>query len=319
MKRVLLIFLVLFLAVAVWFRWLDELDPVTVKGEIQTQTAILKERSQTFSLKDEIARIIEMLDRFFSVAPEEMVVIIPSEDSNELYVITQDSENVVENLSVQPSEEFPVIETEILENLPEVDPNLSNSSVGYPAPVADPIESLSPAPTTEVIVLEEQTSNELSSDPLVSQEFDFNQLQETVPGSFLPYNLQSVEPLFISNFVHPEAGCNWLGIAGQIFGVNNEPKEGLIVVVEGAVNNSMVEVLGFSGLAQAYGPGGYELVLSEVNNPGIFWIQLFDVEGNPLSEIYSFQMNGTCEQNLAIINFTLNNDAESKYVPTVTP
>ncbi|MBE0687781.1 MAG: hypothetical protein IH585_17445, partial [Anaerolineaceae bacterium] len=156
---------------------------------------------------------------------------------------------------------------------------------------------------------------DVSESPII----EFNQLQETVPGSFLPYDLQSVDPLYTTNFVHPEAGCNWMGVAGQIFGEILEPKDGLVVVVEGAVNNSMVEVLGYSGIAQSYGPGGYELFLSEVNSPGIFWVQLFDIQGNPLSGIYSFQMNGTCEQNLAVINFSLKTDAESKYVPTVTP
>jgi len=333
MKRVLIIFLVLFLAVAVWFRWLDELDPETVKGEIQTQTTLLKEKSKTFSLKDEIANIIAVLDRFFSAPPKEMVVIIPSNDSSEMLVVTQNPDNVVENYSLDPSAEYTIVDSEILENPPAVDLSVLDSSLGYPAPMADPVETLAPAETAAIAdvnqqpvdiadvnvgtaAVQEPPVDEVSSD---TQSFEFNQLQETVPGSFLPYNLQSVDPFYTTNFVHPESGCDWLGVAGQIFSENMEPKDGLIVVVEGAVNNSMVEVLGFSGLAQSYGPGGYELVLSNTNKPGIFWIQLFDVNGSPLSGIYSFQTNGTCEQNLAIINFTLNSGPESKYVPTVTP
>ncbi len=171
---------------------------------------------------------------------------------------------------------------------------------------------------TEIVAVE--SVDVVASDTTSAEsEMAFNQLQESVPGSFLPFNLQSVEPLYTTNFVHPEAGCDWMGVAGQIFDEDQQPVNGMVVVVEGVTNNTMIELLGYSGLAEAYGPGGYELVLSDVNGPGIFWIQLFGEDGKPLSEIYSFQMDGTCEQNLAVINFTVKTEVQSKFVPTVNP
>lgn len=329
MKRALVILLFVLMFTAAWFRWFDEIDPDTVKADLKSQATLLKEKSKTFSFKDEVSQIITALDRFFSPPEEEIVsdedlvvVLFPNElvESAPVEEVgnSDGSENTDEELTIDDPEA-----TIVVQETPQFfqDPNL-----GYPAPIVDP--SLS-STTEQIVENPEQTEDVLESSDTTEQiqvvdvpestTIEFNQLQETVPGSFLPYDLQSVEPLYTTNFVHPEAGCNWMGVAGQIFGENLEPKDGLVVVVEGAVNNNMVEILGYSGLAQSYGPGGYELFLSEVNSPGIFWVQLFDVQGNPLSGIYSFQMNGTCEQNLAIINFSLKSDAESKYVPTQTP
>lgn len=337
MKRALVILLFVLMLTAAWFRWFDEIDPDSVKADLKSQATLLKEKSTTFSLKEEVSQIITALDHFFSpaevemVSDDDLVVLIPTDEPVEIVPVgevvkTDETEIPVEEFSIEPTEEITVDEPEALVKIEETPQFSPDPNMGYPAPVVDPsINS-----TTELVVenpeqtegvTETSAQNEQNQvvDGSESPIIEFNQLQETVPGSFLPYDLQSVEPLYTTNFVHPEAGCNWMGVAGQIFGENLEPKDGLVVVVEGAVNNSMVEVLGYSGLAQSYGPGGYELFLSQVNSPGIFWVQLFDVQGKPLSDIYSFQMNGTCEQNLAVINFSLKSDAESKYVPTVTP
>jgi hypothetical protein len=336
-KRFLVILLFVLMLTAACFRWFDEIDPGTVKADIKSQATLLKEKSATFSLEEEISQIILALDHFFSPAEVEMfsdddlVVFIPTAEPVEIVpvdevVMTEESENPDEDISIEPKEEFTINSPEPQVDIEETPQFSPDPNMGYPAPLVDPslrstMEQIveNPEQTEGVTDSLELAGSIQVTDAPESPTMEFNQLQETVPGSFLPFDLQSVEPLYTANFVHPEDGCNWMGVAGQIFAENLEPKDGLVVVVEGAVNNSMVEVLGYSGLAQSYGPGGYELFLSHVNSPGIFWVQLFDVQGNPLSGIYSFQMNGTCEQNLALINFTLKSDAESKYVPTMTP
>ncbi|MDO9087407.1 MAG: hypothetical protein Q7U53_14455 [Anaerolineaceae bacterium] len=319
MKRGLLIVMFGLILVAAWFRWFDEIEPEMVKEEAQIQLAFLKERFQDFSLKAELAQINSALDSFFSpkeeLVEDEMVLVVETEmpEKEPVWELTITDENLVpeEELSVSPTEEHT---TEPAELPVEVQPTMESAitvTEGYPAPGM--------APALDYAAVAEPSEAPQEATETESSLMEFNQLQETVPGSFLPYDLQSVEPLYMANFVHPEEGCNWMGVAGQIFDENLQPKDGMVVVVEGVVNNTMVEFLGFSGLAQTYGPGGYELVLSQGNSPGIFWIQLFDVAGNPLSGIYSFQMDGTCEKNLAVINFSIKSDAESKYVPTVTP
>ncbi len=287
------------------------------------------------------------MDKFFSPAEEldeqDYVFEYPNVDFTEeekveepeiFYATEETTEavNPIEELIVEST----MLPTETEDSLAVV----SNADQGYPAPMMVPVTIVDPSESVEVGETQEEaaeqspeTSTEqptevaavenldvVASDTIsADSEMVFNQLQESVPGSFLPFNLQSVEPLYTTNFVHPEAGCDWMGVAGQIFDEDQQPVNGMVVVVEGVTNNTMIELLGYSGLAEAYGPGGYELVLSDVNGPGIFWIQLFGEDGNPLSEIYSFQMDGTCEQNLAVINFTVKTEVQSKFVPTVNP
>ena len=45
----------------------------------------------------------------------------------------------------------------------------------------------------------------------------------------LPYHLQSVNPVYLQNFVHPEAGCNWMGVGGQVFDKQGDPTQNLVV------------------------------------------------------------------------------------------
>ncbi|HSM25977.1 MAG TPA: hypothetical protein VK856_14025 [Anaerolineaceae bacterium] len=321
MKRGLLILMFGLILVAAWFRWFDEMDPEMVKAEFQNQVMVFKEKMADFSLKQEISKVVTVLDTFFS--PADAI-------ENENYVFEYNSTETLPEVVLQEPQTFYATEEEIafateelvVESTVEPTDEVGEAELavpmdaGYPAPMMVPVTIVEP--TQQVVETQEEIQ---STDPVVasSSTMHFNQLQQSVPGSFLPYNLQSVDPLYTTNFAHTEVGCNWMGVAGQIFDENQQPINGMVVVVEGVTNNSMIELLGYSGLAEAYGPGGYELVIGEVNGPGIFWIQLFGEDGKPLSEIYSFQMNGTCEQNLAVINFTVKTDVVSKFVPTVNP
>lgn len=342
MKRFLVIVLFLLIVTAVWFRWLDEIDPATVKAEFATQQVEFKEKMTDFSLKRELSQITTALDKFFS--PKEDV------EENESSFDYQASDFLTEEPSEEP-EVYNMTEQEVLNALEEyqAEPTdipaetggldvASTLDQGYPAPMMAPVTIVDPVgdaasdqrtdlnQSSGAVASDVPQVTETPVDIVVASEGEleepavvFNQLQESIPGSFLPYNLQSVEPLYTANFAHPEAGCDWMGVAGQIFDEDQQPVNGMVVVVEGVTNNTMIELLGYSGLADVYGPGGYELVLSNVNGPGIFWIQLFGEDGKPLSEIYSFQMDGTCEQNLAVINFTVKTEEQSKFVPTVNP
>lgn len=315
MKRGLLILMFVVILVAAWFRWFDEMDPKMVKAEFQNQVVVFKEKMADFSFKQEISKVVTALDTFFSPAEA---------NNNENYVFEYNSPESLPEVVLQEPQTFYATEEEMVYATEEfvvessVEPTeavgaaelASPMDAGYPAPMRIPVTIVEPTQQPEQVTDSASTS---------STSMQFSQLQQSVPGSFLPYNLQSVDPLYTTNFAHPEAGCNWMGVAGQIFDENMQPINGMVVVVEGVTNNSMIELLGYSGLAEAYGPGGYELVLGEVNGPGIFWIQLFGEDGKPLSEIYSFQMSGTCEENLAVINFTVKTDVVSKFVPTVNP
>ncbi len=47
------------------------------------------------------------------------------------------------------------------------------------------------------------------------------------------YIIQPSTPVYMRNFVHTAEACNWLGVAGQVFGPDEIPVTGLIVKVWG--------------------------------------------------------------------------------------
>lgn len=188
---------------------------------------------------------------------------------------------------------------------------LTNTPQGYPAPLEE-TQEISPPEVTEVPTL---AATAMPS-PTPTATSMFENLKPLTGDQVVPFGLQSVNPVFIANFVNTEDGCNWMGIAGQVFDESKLPVDGLVVVVEGIVDGNKVESLGFSGLSAAYGPAGYEVVLGDKSVTGEFWLQLFDQEGNPLSDIYSFDTPGGCEQNLGILNFTLKTQEVSKFIPS---
>ena len=206
--------------------------------------------------------------------------------------------------------------TEIIPTEPLVLPTATlmptNTPQGYPAPFVE-TQEISPPQVTEIPTL---AATEMPT-VMPTATSMFENLKPLSGDQVVPFGLQSVSPVFISNFANQEAGCNWMGIAGQIFDEDQFPVDGLVVVVEGTVDGNKVESLGFSGLSAAYGPAGYEVVLGDKSVSGEFWLQLFDQEGNPLSDIYSFETPGGCEQNLGVLNFTLKIKQVGEFFPSV--
>ena len=119
------------------------------------------------------------------------------------------------------------------------------------------------------------------------------------------YALQAGNPLYLRNFAHPDQECTWMGVAGQVFDKNNQPMSNVVVVVEGFLGDQAVDQIGLAGLAPAYGPGGYEVLLA--NQPTAskqtLFISLYDLSGQPLSYLTAFDTYAECEKNLILINF----------------
>ncbi|KPL82428.1 hypothetical protein SE15_09730 [Thermanaerothrix daxensis] len=130
--------------------------------------------------------------------------------------------------------------------------------------------------------------------------------------------VQSASPAFIPAFRYASLGCNWMGVAGQVFGAGGNPLPNLVVSASGNVAGQSVDALGFTGLVTDYGPGGYEIQLANRVAPAIFWIQVYDLQGAPLSEAQMFQMGDDCAKNLAIINFVATGYLDNRlYLPLV--
>jgi hypothetical protein len=105
--------------------------------------------------------------------------------------------------------------------------------------------------------------------------------------------------------------------------MNAEPVTGLVVEIGGSLNGIPVQALGITGGATMLGPGGYEITLGNrpVASEGALWIQLYDVDGTPLSNKIIINTFGNCERNLILVNFSevTSTTSLSYYFPFAAP
>jgi hypothetical protein len=116
---------------------------------------------------------------------------------------------------------------------------------------------------------------------------------------------QPDNPKLTTNFANTRA-CQWMGVAGQVF--DSETKAavtGLAVRVGGQLGSFPVDQTSLTGSAPAYGPGGYELVLSDhpIASNKTVWIQILDTAGVPLSDKVYFNTSDKCSENLVLFNW----------------
>jgi hypothetical protein len=121
------------------------------------------------------------------------------------------------------------------------------------------------------------------------------------------FTAQTGMPIYIQNFVHDEKGCNWMGVAGQVFDKNGSPLTDVVVVVKGSLNGAKISVITLTGFPSSvsYGPGGYEIQLATAaySSSNALTIQLFDSTGAALSNPVPFSTYADCSKNLILINF----------------
>ncbi len=107
---------------------------------------------------------------------------------------------------------------------------------------------------------------------------------------------------------HPDSGCNWLGVAGQVFDKDNKPLINQQVQVGGTLEDKTLQLLTLSGTTpkSEYGIAGFELVLSDhtIDSTQSLWIQLFDQSSQPLTNKIYFDTYSDCSQNLVFVVFT---------------
>jgi hypothetical protein len=127
--------------------------------------------------------------------------------------------------------------------------------------------------------------------------------QETLEG--MPFIMQEGNPQYIPNIYHPDAGCSWMGVGGQVIGLNGGPVLYLSIKLGGTLNGEAIELITISGTAPQYGQAGYEFKLSDqpVDSVQNLYVELLDQADLPLSEKYYFDTFNDCEKNLILINF----------------
>ena len=111
-----------------------------------------------------------------------------------------------------------------------------------------------------------------------------------------------------STIIHPEAACNWQGVAGTILDASNADMLGIAVRLTGFYNGKSKNELTVSGIAPAYGKSGFEFFLGTVPVPsdGLLTIQILDQAGLPLSGNITIDTYGDCSKNLVLVKFKKN-------------
>ncbi len=127
----------------------------------------------------------------------------------------------------------------------------------------------------------------------------------TQPDTSYAFTISGEPQAIDSTTYHPELGCAFQGIAGQVLDLRGTPVLGVRVEVRGWLNGRSVVLYGMTGLAQAYGIGGYELKLGDepFASRGEIWVRLLDQQSIPLSDKIYFDTYADCARNLTILQF----------------
>lgn len=120
----------------------------------------------------------------------------------------------------------------------------------------------------------------------------------------LPYGVtvNAVE----STTYRADTSCATMYVAGQALDAKNNPAMGLIVKLGGSVPGKSFNETTLTGIAVAYGQGGFEFELGvqPVASKNTLWIQLFDQANAPMSEQIYLTTYAECNRNLIYVRFT---------------
>jgi hypothetical protein len=122
---------------------------------------------------------------------------------------------------------------------------------------------------------------------------------------YYSFKVQNAVNAISGEIFKPDLGCNWLGVAGQVFDLQGRPVKGIRVWLKGSLKGYKVDYLGLTLESSPYGPSGFEFTLADapVNSSGTLYLQLLDQAGIPISDRVYFDTFEDCERNLILINF----------------
>ncbi len=190
---------------------------------------------------------------------------------------------------------------------PTLPPTISLPTV-TPTPILQLPATWTPSPTMEPTLTE--TARPTATLPPTETPFSLFTPSATVevnePSGGKPFNVDQGSPVAISSVTfHPEAGCEWMSVAGQVLDMSGAPLTGVVIKLSGVLGGSFREETSLSGVAPQYGQAGYEFFLADepIASNKTLWLQLFDVAGLPMSDKVYFQTYQDCDKNLIFVNF----------------
>ena len=125
-------------------------------------------------------------------------------------------------------------------------------------------------------------------------------------GSQFRFVVQQGSPKAIENIYHPDLGCDWMGVGGQVTSLNGSPVIGIFVQLGGTLEGKPLQtLLSMTGTAVEYGRGGYEFKIADkpIASNNTLWIQLLDQASLPLSDKIYFSTFDDCSKALTLLNF----------------
>lgn len=107
------------------------------------------------------------------------------------------------------------------------------------------------------------------------------------------------------SIMHQDAECNWMGVGGEAYDLNNEPLIGLTVHLSGTLDGQQVDYYTVTGVAPQYGRAGFEFTLSDhpIESFKTLYIELLDQAGLPLSDQIYFSTYNDCTKTLVLVRF----------------
>ena len=168
---------------------------------------------------------------------------------------------------------------ELWTETPTIQPTITNT----------PRPTFTPIPTDTPLVLFEPTATTVPPTATAT------------PGMPFEAEIQNID----STIIHPDTGCNWLGVGGTIEDMDKSPLLGVVVRVQGTLVGATVDMTTVSGVSPSYGKSGFEFILGAAPLPSTetLYIRLFDQAGLPLSDQIIFNTSSECNQNLVLIRF----------------
>lgn len=135
----------------------------------------------------------------------------------------------------------------------------------------------------------------------------------TTPPTLTPTDAYSNYPFVVygeitsieAALMHPAEGCNWQGIAGQVFNTKGAPILYTGVQIGGRFNGRQISEIILTGYGPDYVQYGYEYKLADqpVASDNTLWVRLVDQANLPLSDKVYLKMEGDCAHNLILLNF----------------
>lgn len=169
----------------------------------------------------------------------------------------------------------------------------------------NPQSNLNPFPPNTPFVVLTATPNETGLTDIVATPDESGQIFIIITDTPSPTEIATDSPFpFVADEVlytpnTNDLGCDWWSIAGTVIDSAGNPLDSYRIRIVGDGVNEAV----FSGAAQSFGAGGFELPLIGIPSQETFTVQLFSSQDVPVSDEISLMTRVDCDANVAIINF----------------